>query len=218
MPPFDLSQTDHLLTTTRAVRKRLDFTRPVERKDVLDALRVALQAPTGGNTQRWRWLIVDDPETRNRLAEVYRSCFEPYIQEQRELDISRSTGDEKVIDSSQYLSDHLHEVPMLVIPVALGRLPADAPTYATAEFYGSILPAAWNLMLALRSRGLGSAWTTVHLRREAEAAAILGLPDTVTQVAMLPVAYYTGVDFKPGIRRPVEEVTYWNGWKQSIDT
>ena len=215
MAPFDLAQTDKLLTTTRSVRKRLDFARPVEREVVTEALQVAIQAPTGGNIQHWRWLLVDDADIRRGLADLYRKSFEPYMAAQREMVAAQGRTDmDKIIGSAQYLSDHLHEAPVHVIPCALGRLPADSTVEMIAGFYGSILPAAWSLMLALRSRGLGSAWTTLHLRYEAEAAALLGIPDTVTQVALLPVAYYKGRDFRPGTRRPAAEVSYWNGWKQ----
>jgi nitroreductase len=198
-----------LLTTTRAVRRRLELTRPVEREVVLDCLRVAIQAPTGGNRQGWRWLVVDDAEKRAGLAELYRRSFEPYIADQRE----RMPND-PIIRSSQYLADHLHEVPVHVVPILLGRLPAGASTVEAAGFYGSILPAVWNLQLALRSRGLGSAFTTLHLAFEDEAAALLGQPNTVTQVALIPVAYYKGTDFRPAERRPIEELTYFNRWRQ----
>jgi nitroreductase len=215
--PFDLSQTDKLLTTTRSVRKRLDFTRPVPREVVLEALEVALQAPSGGNSQPWRWLIVDDPDTRKQLAELYRSSHDPYQEANRKrAEDDGVTGNlVKIMDSSQYLSDHMHEAPVLVIPCLLGR-PEGLSQGEIAGFYGSILPAAWSLMLALRSRGLGSAWTTLHLAFEKEAAEVLGIPDTVTQTAMIPVAYYTGDDFKPAKRQPVEKIAYVNGWKQRL--
>jgi nitroreductase len=211
---FDLAQTDRLLTTTRAVRRRLDFSRPVEREVVLDCLRLAIQAPTGGNSQRWRWIVVDDEATRAGLAELYRRSFEPYIAHRRSELGDEAKGD-PIITSSQYLSDHMHEVPVLVVPIHLGRLPENAPTAEVASFYGSILPAVWNFQLALRSRGLGSAWTTLHLYQEDEAAQLLGMPNTVTQVALIPVAYYTGEDFKPAARRPIEEITYFNGWRRN---
>ncbi|MGH9118071.1 MAG: nitroreductase family protein [Acidimicrobiales bacterium] len=206
---FDLTQTDQLLSTTRAVRRRLDLTRPVERDLVLDCLRLAIQAPTGGNRQGWRWLVVDDAEKRAGLAGLYRRSFEPYIAERR-----AELPDDPVIRSSSHLSDHLHEVPVHVIPIGLGRLPDGASTVDTAGFYGSILPAVWSFQLALRSRGLGSVFTTLHLAYEDEAAELLGLPNTVTQMALIPVAYYTGTDFRPAGRRPIEEITYFNGWRQ----
>jgi nitroreductase len=215
MTGFDLDQTDHLLSTTRAVRKRLDLDRPVGRDVVVDSLRPAIQAPTGGNTQRWRWVVVTDPDHRLALADLYRRSWEPYIAMQtKEAETSGRPGSSRVADSAGYLADHLHEVPVHVIPCLLGRLEDNATQAETAGFYGSILPAVWSFMLALRSRGLGSAWTTLHLAYEREAGELLGIPDTVTQVALIPVAYYTGDDFKPAVRRPVEEITYWNGWHQ----
>jgi len=217
---FDLSQTDKLLTTTRSVRKRLDLTKPVPKDVVLDCLRIATQAPSGGNSQPWRWLVVDDPDTRKQLAELYSRSHDPYMAGNRAAAEAAGKLDEMaaIMDSSQYLSDHMAEVPVLVIPCLLSRMSPDAGTAETAGFYGSILPAVWNFMLALRSRGLGSAYTTLHLAFEAEAAEILGIPDTVTQTAMIPVAYYTGDDFKPARRRPVEDVVYLNQWKQKASS
>ncbi|MEY2478304.1 MAG: hypothetical protein QOG87_3619 [Actinomycetota bacterium] len=213
--PFDLSVTDKLLTTTRSVRKRLDLERPVPREVVLEALDVALQAPSGGNSQPWRWLIVDDPDKKKALADLYQRSHDPYMAGNREAAeaAGRLEAMSKIMDSSQYLSDHMAEVPVMVIPCLLGR-PEGTTQGETAGFYGSILPAAWSLMLALRSRGLGSAWTTLHLAFEEEAQQILGVPDTVTQTALIPVAYYTGDDFKPAPRQPVEKVAYFNAWKQ----
>ena len=217
--PFDLSQTDKLLTTTRSVRKRLDLERPVPRDVVLECLDIALQAPSGGNSQPWRWLIVDDPDTRKRLAALYQRSHDPYMAANREAAeaAGRTEVMAKIMDSSQYLSDHMGEVPVLVIPCLLSR-PEGLSQGEVAGFYGSILPAAWSLMLALRSRGLGSAWTTLHLVFEKEAREILGVPDTVTQTAMIPIAYYKGEDFKPAPRQPVEKVVYFNAWKQRRST
>jgi nitroreductase len=204
--------TDALLTTTPSVRKRLDLSRPVPREVVLECLRLAIQAPTGGNRQGWRWLVVDDAEKRAALAALYRKRAEPYFAQGRKFAPGTANP---VLDSSEYLAEHLHEVPVFVIPCILDRLP-DAPTNEMgAGFYGSILPAVWSFQLALRSRGLGSVFTTLHLAYEREASEVLGIPETVTQAALIPVAYTIGTDFKPAKRRPVEEVTYWNGWKQT---
>jgi nitroreductase len=212
---FDLTQTDRLLTTTRSVRKRLDLTRDVPRETLLEALSIALQAPSGGNTQPWRWLVVDDADTKEQIAELYRKSHDPYQDANRAaLKQAGRTDMDTIIDSSSYLSDHMHEVPVLVIPCLLARLPEGASVFDTAGFYGSILPAAWSFMLALRSRGIGAAWTTLHLAYEREVGEILGIPETVTQTALIPVAYYTGTDFKPARRKPIEEVTYFNGWKK----
>jgi nitroreductase len=212
---FDTAQTDRLLTTTRAVRRRLDLSRPVERDVVLDCLRIAIQAPSGANTQRWRWLVVDDPGVRARLAAVYRRGFDPYAAEQKAALVAAG-GDENhpIARSSEYLADHLAEVPVHVVPCFLGTLP-ERPTVADVSgVYGSIVPAVWSFMLALRSRGLGSAFTTLHLEHHRDAGDVLGIPDTVTLVALIPVAYTTGGDFRPADRRPVEDVTYWNRWRR----
>ena len=212
MPESDNAPIDHLLTTTRAVRKRLDLSRPVPRDVVLECLRLAIQAPTGGNSQGWRWVVVDDAEKRAGIAALYRKRAEPYLGGYRTM---APDATNPVLDSSEYLMEHLHEVPVFVIPCILGRLP-DAPSNEEAAgFYGSILPAVCNFQLALRSRGLGSVFTTLHLAYEHEAGELLGIPGTVTQAALIPVAYTVGTDFKPAARRPIEKITYWNGWKQT---
>jgi nitroreductase len=210
---FDTNETDRLLATTRAVRKRLDLTRPVARDVVLDCLRLAIQAPTGGNTQGWRWIVVDDAEKRAGLAALYRRSATPYLAAHR---ARLGDGPNPVLDSSDYLVDNLHDVPVHVIPCILNRMPDQPTTTDAAGFFGSILPAVWSFQLALRSRGLGSVFTTLHLPFEREAGELLGIPDTVTQVALLPVAYTIGDDFRAADRRPVEEVAYLNGWRQPI--
>jgi nitroreductase len=207
--PFDLETTDRLLATTRSVRKRLDLNRPVEPAVVFDCLRLACQAPTASNTQTWRWVVVTDPGKRAGLAELYREGGGAYLRQRAE---SGLTGqDKRVYDSAAYLADHLHEVPVHVIPCILGR-PEGRKDEGLAAFYGSIMPAAWSFMLALRARGLGAAWTTLHLRYEKEAAALLRIPEDVTQVALLPVAHTLGTDFRPATRPPVEEISFWDSW------
>jgi len=205
---FDLQETDRLLNTTRAVRKRLDFTRPVPREVVLECLRIAIQAPTGGNSQGWRWVVVDDPALRADLAAIYRKRADPYLKGYGEPSGSLAG----ILDSAVYLADHLDEAPVLVIPCLLGRVPETPTNEEMAGFYGSIIPAVWSFMLALRSRGLGSVITTVHLHRAAEAAALLGVPDDYAQACLLPVAYYTGDTFRAANRRPVEEITFFDHW------
>lgn len=198
---------DHLLSTTRAVRKRLDLHRPVEREVILDCLRLAQQAPTGSNAQTWQWVVVTDPAVRGGLAEIYADASADYFAQP-------VTGDEqtrRVRDSAVYLRDHLHEVPVHVIPCIRGRADQVPPEQA-AGWYGSILPATWSFQLALRARGLGSAFTTLHLRQAARAAQLLGIPDDYTQVALLPVAYTLGTDFRPARRPPVETIVHWDGW------
>lgn len=209
---FDVAVTDHLLATTRSVRKRLDLERPVEPEIVLDCVRLAVQAPTASNTQHWRWLVVTDPAKRAGLAELYRQAGGDYLREKAASGLEGQT--KRVYDSALYLADHLHEVPVHVIPCLLGRVDG-APNNQAAGFYASVIPAAWSFMLALRSRGLGAAWTTLHLHKEREAAELLGIPDDVTQVALLPVAYTVGTDFRPAARPPVEDITYWDSWNDT---
>jgi nitroreductase len=207
--PFDLSQTDKLLTTTRSVRKRLALTEPVDLDAVQKCIEIACQSPTGGNVQLWRWLVVVDPDKRAALAELYNRSAKPYLASGREMALPES---ERILSSAEYLATHLADVPVHVIPCLLGR-PEGMDATSLAGWYGGILPGVWSLMLALRSRGYGSAWTTLHLPCEKEAAELLGIPPTVHQVALIPVAKYTGTDFKPGVRRAAKEITYWDEWK-----
>ena len=214
MSELDLTAIDHVLSTTRSVRKRLDFDRPVAPEVIEECLRLAIQAPTGGNTQGWRWIVVTDAAKRLALAEMYREIATPYLKAGLG-DAGEVTAQQgRVIDSATYLAEHLHEVPVHVIPCLRGELEG-LPNFAAAGSYGSIIPAMWSFQLALRSRGLGSVLTTLHLPVAERAAALLEIPAGYTQVGLIPVAYFTGADFKPAVRRPIEEITYWNGWKQA---
>jgi nitroreductase len=209
---IDIANADLLLSTTRSVRKRLDLDRPVPRDVILDCIRLAVQAPTAANGQSWRWVVVTDPDKRAALADLYGSNGRPYL----EAGAAGKTSDDpqtiRVYQSALYLLDVLQRVPVHVIPCIEGRQGA-ADTMSGVSFYGSVMQAAWSFMLALRARGLGSVWTTLHLSREKDAAELLGIPyEDVTQIALLPVAYTVGTDFKPAARPPVEEITYWNDW------
>ena len=206
-----ISVIDQLLSTTRSVRKRLDLQRAVDLELVLECLRLAVQAPTASNSQNWRWVVVTEPGKRAALAEFYRQGATDYLVG-RAADSQGQT--KRVFDSAVYLLEHLHEVPVLVIPCLLGRAEEKTPG-EVAAFYGSIIPAAWNFVLALRARGLGTTWTTLHLRRERQVAELLGIPDDVTQVALLPVAHTLGGRLKPAVRPPVEEITFWDSWGET---
>lgn len=213
---MDLASTDHLLTTTRSVRKRLDFSRAVEPDVILQCIDIALQAPSGSNSQGWSFVVVTDAAKRKTIADFYRKSFEAYASDPSrrktyEADDPRAAQMPKVVDSAVYLAEHMHEAPALVIACIEGRV-EDAGVVAQAGTYGSILPAAWSFMLALRSRGLGTAWTTLHLVYEREVAQLLGIPATVTQAVLFPVAYYTGDDFKPAKRLPSRELVHWDTW------
>jgi nitroreductase len=209
--PFDLEQTDRLLSTTRAVRRRLDLTGPVERDVLLDCIRLSQQAPTASNAQKWRWMIVSDPDKRKAIGEIY-GRGKQLIEQARAVVPEEDAQTQRVYDSAEWLVDHLHEVPALVIPCIEGRLPEGVPNGMAASVYGSIYPAMWSFQLALRSRGLGSTLTTVHLFFESDVAKVVGMPEDVMQVALLPVAYTKGTDFKPAVRQPAEEITYFDEW------
>lgn len=218
MPLLDLNP-DQLLATTRAVRKRLDLTRPVEPELIRECLELAVQSPTGSNSQRWHFVIVTDAEKRKVIGEYYRqgmlAVYGPDAaasSQQAPQDPERARAQERVLSSAWYLAEHMHEVPVLVIPCIYGRLETlSAPMQAGA--WGSILPAVWSFMLAARARGLGTAWTTLHLLHEKEVAEALDIPyEKVTQAALIPLAYTLGTDFKPGPRKPLDEVLHWEAW------
>ena len=207
---FDVAMTDALLSTTRAVRKRLDLERPVPRAIIEECLELAVQAPTGSNSQTWRWIVLEDADKRQALADLYRKGARPYLSA-----ASDQAGDaqtQRVFDSAMYLMDRLQDVPVHVIPCVAGRPEANAPVTMLGGLFGSIFPAVWSFQLALRARGLGSTLTTLHLPEEKAAAELLGIPDDVMQVALLPVAYTKGTDFKPAKRPPVAKITHWNEW------
>lgn len=210
----NLQVIDHLLTTTRCVRKRLDLDRSVERAVIERCLEIAIQAPTGSNAQGWRFVVVVDPGKRATIARLYKKSFFEYAPQSRNQPgktRSDATQIERVINSAAYLAQNMHRAPLLIVACIKGRVET-MDQMTQAGFYGSILPTAWSLMLALRARGLGSAWTTLHLRYASEVAELLGIPDQVTQAALLPVAYFKGEDFKPAVRIPAKELTYWDSW------
>lgn len=202
---LDVKMCDELLGTTRAVRKRLDLTRKVPRNVVEECLELAVQAPTGSNSQSWRWVVVEDPEARSELANMYNRHAQPYLHSA----VARAEEGQtkRVFESAIYLMEHLHEVPIHVIPCIKGIVPKGANG---AGMFASIYPAVWNFQLALRARGLGSCLTTLHLGSSEEAARLLGIPEDVTQVALIPVAWTIGTDFKRATRPPIDSVTSWN--------
>ncbi|MBM3683927.1 MAG: nitroreductase family protein [Actinobacteria bacterium] len=210
---FDLEHVDALLSTTRAVRKRLDFDRPVPDDVLLECLQLAVQAPTGSNRQSWRWLVVRDQAKKDALADLYRRAGGEYLRSAAEqADAASQTG--RVLDSANFLAQNLARVPVMVIPMIIGRV--DGTTNGAAGLMGSIMPAVWSFQLALRSRGLGSCLTTLHLGLEEEAAELLGIPPHMSQAGLLPVAYTKGTDFKPAARPPVAEITYLDTYKNPI--
>jgi nitroreductase len=210
---MDLRAIDHVLTTTRSVRRRLDFERPVEREVIEECIDIAAQAPTGAHREAWRFLVIDDPERKAVIARLYRRAFETYAALREEAAATANDGEEPPIPrpAVRQLAGHLERVPVLILACIEGT-PDPQSTAQQVALYGSILPAAWSLMVALRARGLGATWTTLHLLHEREAAAALGIPDGVTQTVLLPVGYTLGARLRPADRRPAREITYWNSW------
>mgnify|MGYP003639481589 FL=1 len=218
MPHLKLSA-DQVLTTTRAVRKRLDFDRPVEPEVLRECLEIALQAPSGSNSQGWHFVIVTDAAKKAAIAELYLKAFDDYEAgpaqptKQHLDDPSMAPTQERVLSSARYLADNLARVPAMLIPCCAGRPDtAGLPHGVVASIYGSILPAAWSFMLAARERGLGTCWTTLHLSYETEIAKLLGIPDDVAQVALIPIAYTRGTQFQPAPRKSLDNVLHTDGW------
>jgi nitroreductase len=207
---------DEVLTTTRSVRKRLDLTREVPIDLIRDCLQIALQAPSGSNRQGWQWVVVTDPEQRRRIGAIYREEVEKYVASGSSA--SKLFGDnpdrapvqERIGDSVAWLGERMGDVPVLIIPCLRG--PRELTDGNQAGLWGSLLPAAWSFCLAARARGLGTAWTTLHLAREAEVAEILSLPEKVHQAALIPTAFYTGDSFRPAAREPLDSVLHINRW------
>jgi nitroreductase len=205
---------DELLTTTRSVRKRLDLQRPVPPELIRECLQIALQAPTGGNSQGWHWMVVTDADLRARIGEFYRRSFDSYRESSsyagRVAGDQRAAVQARVANSAEWLAERMGEVPVHVIGclTAAAELPADNQ----AGLWGSLLPAAWSYQLAARARGLGSAWTTLHLNYEREIGDLLGLPPEVRQGVLLPTAYYTGETFRPASREPLDQVLHLDRW------
>jgi nitroreductase len=208
----DISSIDELLTTTRAVRKRLDLTRPVPRDVVLECIRLAMQAPTSSNAQDWRWLVVTDADKRAAIADIYRNIGKDYLAHAAANAVDPQT--QRVYQSAQGLTETLAKVPVHVIPCLEGRFD-ETNHLVAASAWASIIPAGWSFLLALRSRGLGSVWTTMHLAKEREVGEVLGIPETATQAALFPVAYTIGTDFRPAARPPAETITFWDTWGEN---
>jgi nitroreductase len=214
-PTIDVANADLLLSTTRSVRKRLDFERPVERETLLECLQLAVQAPTASNRQLWRWMIVTDPELKKKIADVYREQGMDYLRSS--LEESEASGEaerRRVHDSALYLAENVERAPAYVIPCIEEDLAGKSGT-ASIGTLGSIIQAGWSFQLALRARGLGSTWTTLHLGDAKAVAELLGIPAGVTQVALIPVAYTKGTNFRPAKRPPVTEITHWNHWGET---
>lgn len=205
--PSELASIDHLLSTTRSVRRRIDFEREIEPGVIEACIDLATQAPTGIDAENWRFLVVTDPDTKRAIAEQYRHGAES-------LAHARGVA---LKPAQRALIDRMHEMPALILVCAVGRPPPGSAAMQVG-FYGSVLPAAWSLMLALRARGIGSTWTSLLVLREAAVAETLGIPADVSQTVLLPIGYMKEAVLKPAVRKPAREVTYWNAWGQERDS
>ena len=207
------------LSTTRAVRKRLVFDKPVVSEVLRECLELAVQSPTGSNSQSWQWLVVTDADKRKALGDIYRKGWEMYTNMEGNVataykgdDQDRAAQQDRVLDSASYLAANFEKAPAMLIPCLPGRLDG-LPSFAATSMFGSILPGVWSFMLAARERGLGTSWTTIHLMHEQEAAEVLGIPfDEVTQCALVTVGYTKGTEFKPAKRPPIDTVLHWDSW------
>jgi nitroreductase len=219
MPTIALSP-DQVLATTRSVRRRLDLERPVERRLIEECIELAQQAPSPSNLPIAHFVVVTDPEKRAALGNVWRKGYEAFkslpvaVYNLRHDDPEQDATRVRIIGSLEHLVEHIHEVPVHVVPCVMFRLPIDEPSvFFDATVWGGVLPATWSFMLALRARGLGACWTSIHLQFEEEAAQVLGIPfNEVTQAGLLPVAWTKGTDFKPGYRVPPQQITHWESW------
>ena len=212
-PTLDLSL-DDLLATTRAVRKRLDLDRPVPLEVVRECIALATQAPTGSNMQGWHFVVVTDEAKKAKLGEIYARGFDFYrnMGSATYDDPARAATQDRVRSSAEYLAEVMGRCPVLLVPCIEGRTDGQ-PNVLSASLMGSIIPAAWSFCLAARARGLGTSWTTLHLMFEQEAAEVLGIPfESISQAALIPVAYTKGTDFKPGPRVDLDSVIHVDSW------
>lgn len=191
----------------------MDFEKPVPREIIEECIGLSQQAPTGGNSQRWRWLIVEDQEKKAALADLYRKMANIYLPEEgRKAEEAGNRQTMRVFESAVYLAENLQHAPLHVIPCLEGRPPEGSPVMAISAMLGSVYPAVWSFQLALRARGLGSCLTSLHLAHEKEAAELLGIPEHVMQVALLPVGYTKGTDFKRAARPDPSTIMRWDSW------
>jgi len=204
---FDLNQTDRLLTTTRAVRKRLDLEREVSDDVIFTCIDLAEQAPTGGNDASRRWLVIRDQDLKNQLGELYAEVGTLFVNARGRLD---GTGHpkEQVVSSSAYLVENFANVPVLVMCAIWGI----HDNSGRPGLFDSAIPSAWSFNLALRSRGLGTAYATMLNNKTDEVSELLGIPEGVTTLVCFPVAHTIGHDFSPAPRRPAAQITYFDQW------
>lgn len=210
---------DELLSTTRAVRTRLDLARPVPDDLIRECVELAMQSPSGSNNMTMQFVVVRDEARRRALGDIYRQCYAMYrnmpgvyIGSIDKGDAAANAQQQRSAASADFLGEHMGDAPVLVIACTSGRTDG-MPAMVTSSMMGNVLPAMWSFMLAARARGMGTCWTTVHLFMEQQAAEVLGIPfDSVQQVCMTPVAFTSGTDFKPARRPPADSIIHWDTW------
>ena len=210
---------DELLSTTRAVRKRLDFSRPVGDDVIRECVELAMQSPSGSNSMTMQFIVVRDEAKRKAFGDIYKQCYGiyssldgVYIRSIDKGEASANAQQQRSADSADFLGEHMGDAPALVIPCTYGRLD-NAPAMMSASLGANVMPAMWSFMLAARARGLGTCWTTVHLMMEEAAAEVLGIPfGEVQQICLSPLAYTQGTDFKPAARPPADSIIHWDQW------
>jgi len=219
-PPLLPLTSDELLSTTRAVRKRLDFDRPVEDDVVRECVSLAMQSPSGSNNMTMQFVVVRDEAKRKAIGEIYRQCYGiyssmdgVYIRSIDKGEADANAQQQRSADSADFLGEHMGDAPVLVIPCTVGGRLDGAPAMMSASMGANVMPAMWSFMLAARARGLGTCWTTVHLMMEQAAADVLGIPfDQVQQICLSPLAYTKGTDFKAAARPPADSIIHWDQW------
>jgi len=193
--------------TLRAMRRLAPD--PVPEADLRYLIEAATMAPTAQNQQHWAFVVVTDPAQRRAIGDIYRDLGRRFVRDGALASGRLDAATERVNRHALTLIEGMGEVPVQIVVATRGEHPAD-PVQGSA-FYGSVYPAIQNLMLAARSRGLGTTLTTLHKAREADVKRVLGIPDTYTTVALVPVGRPRGRWGRP-LRRPAAEVTHWNRW------
>ena len=195
--------------TQRALRRLKPD--PVPDELVTRLIEAATKAPSGGDRQPWAFIVIRDPKAREQIGAWYLDAWNKTYGAVPEANrASMPAGRKRVYKSAEHLALHLAEAPVLILVCARHALPPNLP-HATSSHYGSVFPAVQNLLLAARGLGLGATLTTLHKAHDAELKQLLGIPEKVETVALIPIGYAVG-KYGPTKRRPVEEVTHIDRW------
>ena len=185
---------------------------PVPDELIRKIIDAGLRAPTGGDAQNWRFIVVKDPEIKQRIQVVYKRAFEIVIARYRSSPPAPGKTEahkQRMLKAVEYLTDHFHEAPVMIVCCLLNDT---ARAIGLAKMSGaSIYPSVQNMLLAARALGLGSVLTTRHLLYEKEVNEALRLPENAETFAILPIGWPMG-KFGAVSREPVEKVTFFNRW------